>query len=515
MSKVEVSSLKFGGLTDQEVARLQKLKPEISEIIGPALDAFYKVIAIDDELMAKFSRPGQIEAAKSAQANHWIRMAEDGHSKEYRDSATQIGVVHARIGLTPEIYLNGYSVVIGQLINLLLVRHRSRMRKQERHLFGWTIRRKPKRQEIDDIHKDVNVLIKAALNDAGLAMLAYRKIMDETRDRELQEAMDSARDQEIQVVMGAFGDVATRLASGDMSQPMTTDLPPHYQPIANKMNEAIAAISGAISSVVASARGIMTAFENINADTENLSLRTSQQAAGIEEASTALMEMTANVSGAAETTDGAERHVNAVARDGEKTREVVGRTEHAMHEIEASSAEIVEIVKLIDSIAFQTNLLALNASVEAARAGEAGRGFAVVAQEVRALAGRCADAAGQVKALVDTTDANIKSGVELVHRTRQALEDIVTKIGETNEMIGGIAHAAKEQSIGLNELSQSVSDMDEITQRNAEMVEQTKSRTRLLNQELHTLLERLGRFRTSDRIDDRSGGGDVSQDVAA
>lgn len=511
MSTAQIKVSEFAGLTDEEVARLQKLKPEIADIIGPALDEFYKAIATDAGLMAKFSKPGQVEAAKSAQARHWIRMVEDGHSQAYMESATQIGVVHARIGLTPEVYLNGYSVVINHLIDLLLQRRRERMHRQEFRLFGWMVRRVPEPEAIDSIHKDVNVLIKAALNDAGLAMLAYRKILEETRDSELQKAMESARDREIQLVMGAFGAVATRLAAGDMSEQMTTDLPPHYVPIAHKMNEAISAMSDAIKSVVNSAHGIMKAFDNINSDTENLSLRTSQQAAGIEEASAALLEMTSSISGTAETTDGAERHVNAVASDGEKTREVVGRTENAMQQIEASSNQIVEIVKLIDSIAFQTNLLALNASVEAARAGEAGRGFAVVAQEVRALAGRCADAAGQVKALVDTTDANIKSGVELVHSTRQALENIVTKIGETNQMIGGIAHAAKEQSVGLNELSHSVSDMDEITQRNAEMVEQTKSRTRLLSQELQNLLERLSHFRTDNDVGQSS---DV-QDFAA
>ena len=163
--------------------------------------------------------------------------------------------------------------------------------------------------------------------------------------------------------------------------------------------------------------------------------------------------------------------------------------------IEESSRQIGQIIGVIDEIAFQTNLLALNAGVEAARAGDAGRGFAVVASEVRALAQRSAEAAKEIKALILASDKQVKNGVELVGETGEALARIVKQVTDINDVVTTIAASAKEQATGLMAVNKAVNQMDQVTQQNAAMVEQSTAAAHSLAQETDTLTQLVGRFR--------------------
>ena len=250
-------------------------------------------------------------------------------------------------------------------------------------------------------------------------------------------------------------------------------------------------------SITASAEAVKSGALQISAASDDLSGRTEQQASGLEETAAALEQVTTTVK---KTAEGAKRAQTIVANakvEADKSGSVVGEAMAAMVDIDKSSKEISQIIGVIDEIAFQTNLLALNAGVEAARAGEAGRGFAVVASEVRALAQRSADAAKQIKGLISTSTAQVDQGVLLVAQTRKALERIVAQVTETNEVIASIAASAAEQATGLHQVNAAVGNMDQTTQKNAAMVEETTAASHALAHEADELAKLMTHFHVS------------------
>jgi methyl-accepting chemotaxis protein len=176
---------------------------------------------------------------------------------------------------------------------------------------------------------------------------------------------------------------------------------------------------------------------------------------------------------------------------------VVGEVVATMQGIHASSKKINEIIAVIDGIAFQTNILALNAAVEAARAGEQGRGFAVVAGEVRSLAQRSAEAAREIKSLIGDSVARVEQGTALVDRAGQTMKEIVTAISRVSDMVGEISTASAEQSTGVGQVSQAMGQMDEATQRNAALVEESAAATESLKQQAQQLVQAVAVFRVA------------------
>jgi methyl-accepting chemotaxis protein len=260
------------------------------------------------------------------------------------------------------------------------------------------------------------------------------------------------------------------------------------------LNTAVAHLGAALTRVEDSVDGVHLGSGQIAEAIVNLSRRTEQQAASLDETAGAVQEIAATVD---RTTTGARQASEAVGKareDAEQSGGVVSEAVAAMSEIQESSQSIGQIIGVIDEIAFQTNLLALNAGVEAARAGEAGRGFAVVAQEVRALAQRSADAAKQIKTLITTSSRQVGVGVELVDRAGQALTRITHQIGAVDDLVGDIAASAQEQASGLAEIGAAVRQMDQVLQQNTAMVEETSAATQALDEDAQRLRQLLSEF---------------------
>jgi methyl-accepting chemotaxis protein len=284
------------------------------------------------------------------------------------------------------------------------------------------------------------------------------------------------------------------LSDGDVTFRLTEAFPPGSEQLRGDFNASMEKLQQAMQAIDGSAQAIRAGTDEIASAANDLSRRTEQQAASLEETAASLDEITTTVNKTAEGAKHARDVVGTAKTDAERSGAVVHSAIEAMSGIEKSSKQISQIIGVIDEIAFQTNLLALNAGVEAARAGDAGRGFAVVASEVRALAQRSAEAAKEIKSLISTSTEQVDRGVELVVETGKALERIVVQVGEINTVVAAIAASAQEQSTGLHQVNSAVNQMDQVTQQNAAMVEETTASAQSLGQEMEELGRLLGRF---------------------
>ncbi|OJF94382.1 methyl-accepting chemotaxis protein [Pararhizobium antarcticum] len=284
------------------------------------------------------------------------------------------------------------------------------------------------------------------------------------------------------------------LSEGDLTQTVTTPFIPTLEKLRVDFNAASEKLRGTLQTISQNAGAIAASSQQIQSASNDLAKRTEQQAASVEETAAALEEITTTVADSSNRAQEAGQLVRKTKENAEHSGKVVGEAVEAMGKIEKSAGEIASIIGVIDEIAFQTNLLALNAGVEAARAGDAGKGFAVVAQEVRELAQRSAKAAKEIKDLIRASNEHVKSGVALVGNTGKALQEIVTQVVQVDGNVSAIVESSKEQSTGLKEINTAVNTMDQGTQQNAAMVEETTAAAHGLAREAEQLFDLLGQF---------------------
>jgi methyl-accepting chemotaxis protein len=317
-------------------------------------------------------------------------------------------------------------------------------------------------------------------------------------ERAKREADQSAMLDEQALVVTAMATGLERLAQGDLTCNLSQDFAPAYEHLRTNFNAAVQQLHSLVSNIVTNTGTIREASEEITQAADDLSRRTEHQAASLEETAAALDEITATVRKTAEGTTHARAIVTQTRTDAQVSDDVVRKAVAAMGGIEASSRQISLIIGTIDEIAFQTNLLALNAGVEAARAGESGRGFAVVASEVRALAQRSAEAAKEIKALIATSARQVGDGVKLVGETGQALGRIAAQVVDITTVMAEIAASTQEQAHGLQEVNNAINQMDQVTQQNAAMVEESTAASHSLAQETAELARLTARFQIDD-----------------
>ncbi|MFN7010158.1 MAG: methyl-accepting chemotaxis protein [Allorhizobium sp.] len=341
------------------------------------------------------------------------------------------------------------------------------------------------------VFKDNGLRTRELEQEAASARSASEAERLRVAEQERQRAENMAR------ATSGLAEGLKHLSSGDLTFRLNQSFASDFEALRSDFNAAVGQLADSLRSVANAAVSIDSGAREISQSAEDLSKRTEQQAASLEETAAALDQITTNVANSSMRTEEA-RHVAIEAnKSARRSGEVVSNAVTAMQRIEQSSNQISSIIGVIDEIAFQTNLLALNAGVEAARAGEAGKGFAVVAQEVRELAQRSAQAAKEIKDLIRNSVEEVSTGVRLVQDTGQALKIIEEQVVTINTQLDAIATSAKEQSVGLAEVNTAVNQMDQVTQQNAAMVEESTAASASLAGEVQRLREIVSVFRVS------------------
>ncbi|GAB3286087.1 methyl-accepting chemotaxis protein [Parahaliea aestuarii] len=285
------------------------------------------------------------------------------------------------------------------------------------------------------------------------------------------------------------------IADADLSHPI--DVPGNNEigKLFAAMNDMQQSLTRIVTDVRDSSNSIFTGTTEIASGNNDLSSRTEQQAASLEETATSMEELTATVKQNADNARQASGLASDASHTAERGGQVVDRVVDTMQRISESSRKIADITGMIDSIAFQTNILALNASVEAARAGEQGRGFAVVAGEVRNLAGSSADAAHEIKQLIENSAAQVDEGSRLVAEAGETMKEVVSAVKRVTDIMDEISAASQEQSSGIDQVSSAVSQMDEVTQQNATLVQQAAAAAASLEEQARRLEQAMATFR--------------------
>lgn len=438
------------------------VKRAIERHAPAALTALYRHIAATSQIRGLFASQARMDHARDKQMEHWRKLFSRPLDSDYAASSTHIGQIHAKIGLAPTWYISGYARMLEYVLPKLIL---------GRLFWPFGARRRA---------QAATALVKASLIDMDIALAAYF------------EAEQAGRRAVIQRCEAVF----ERMAKGDLTASLD-GLPAEYQALAHSFEAMRTQLCQTLGVVTHSGEQIRVGSGDIRQASDDLSDRTRQQAASLEETAAAMQQITTTVRQTADGASQANRIVGEARSEAEESGQIVRRAVEAMSGIERGSAEISEIISVIDGISFQTNLLALNAGVEAARAGEAGKGFAVVASEVRALAQRSAEAAKDVKTRIMASSDQVAAGVALVNETGEALQRIIGRIGEISELVSRIADSAGQQSVGLQQVNTAVSEMDSVTQRNAAMVEQATDAARSLAQEAEILATEVARFQLS------------------
>lgn len=339
----------------------------------------------------------------------------------------------------------------------------------------------------------------AIFKDAAIEKVSLEEKSDALREQNEEETAQRSSEREreaekVQHVVSALDGALDNLALGDLTVSIDEKFDGELDSLRVNFNKSVAQLRETLLRISDNTSSIDANSMEMRSSADDLARRTEQQAASLEETSAALEEITATVRESSVQTNSAAEMAKSAMDDTDKSSEVVGNAIVAMEGIESASTEISNIINVIDEIAFQTNLLALNAGVEAARAGEAGKGFAVVAQEVRELAGRSADAAKNIKGLIAKSTSEVNNGVSLVKATGEALNAISEHVSKINGTIGSIANASTEQLSAITEVNTAIGQMDQMTQQNAAMVEESTAVTHKMAEDAKMLADSVNEF---------------------
>ena len=420
-----------------------------------------------------------------------------------RDKANEVSVFATVVGILIALLAGGALVLtlkgpIGQIT--------AAMRRLADGALDTSIDGGARRDEIGDMARALGVFKENALSKVRIEAESEEQRAHAEAERLRNDAEKQALDSQIDFAVSQLAAGLGRLAQGDLSQQIDTPFTGRLEQLRMDFNGSLIRLQDTLVQIRDNAILIQRSGNDMHASADSLSKRTEAQAASLEETAAAVDQITVTVRSSAERAHEANVAVTHTKKSADSSAIVVSNAIAAMGRIEDASRQIEQIIEVIDEIAFQTNLLALNAGIEAARAGDAGKGFAVVAQEVRELAQRSAGAAREIKGLINKSTAEVNSGSQLVQETGAVLASISQQIVSVSSHVEMIATASRDQAAALHEVNGSVNQMDQMTQQNANMVEQATGASRQLANQADTLMMLVEQFRLEPTIATRQVG---------
>jgi methyl-accepting chemotaxis protein len=357
--------------------------------------------------------------------------------------------------------------------------------------------------EIGDMARALGIFKENAISKIRIEEQSDEERAASEHERQRNDAEKREMDRQIEFAVNALASGLERMSQGDISTTIDTPFIGRLEQLRQDFNGSMMRLQATMSQIRDNVEMIQGNGNQMAQSAEDLAKRTENQAASLEETAAAVDQITVTVRSSAERAKEADQVVRQAKRSADDSATVVNNAIDAMTRIEEASQQIEQIIGVIDEIAFQTNLLALNAGIEAARAGEAGKGFAVVAMEVRELAQRSAAAAQEIKGLINKSTNEVNSGSQFVQQTGTVLAKISTQIVAISEHVEVIARASHDQSGALQEVNTTVNQMDQMTQQNAAMVEETTAASRELANEADALLGLIRQFKIDSTSQDR------------
>ncbi|WP_454848237.1 methyl-accepting chemotaxis protein [Rhizobium binxianense] len=467
----------------------------ISGAIQPELDAISnsgtKIVDTIGERVSAYA------AARQELDQIWLKLTNFAELQKQtagaeRTQANSISVLTTALGIL-------LSIVGGIALVLTLQRPISQitaaMRRIADGVLDTTISGEQRVDEIGDMARALGIFKENAISKIRIEEESEEERTAAEHERQRNDAEKHEMDRQIEFAVNQLAAGLERMSQGDISTTIDTPFIGRLEQLRQDFNGSMMRLQATMSQIRDNVEMIQGNGNQMAQSAEDLSRRTEQQAASLEETAAAVDEITVTVRSSAERAKDADQIVRQAKRSADDSAVVVNNAIDAMGRIEDASRQIEQIIGVIDEIAFQTNLLALNAGIEAARAGEAGKGFAVVAMEVRELAQRSAAAAQEIKGLINKSTNEVSSGSQFVQETGTVLAKISAQIVTISQHVEMIARASHDQSSALQEVNSTVNQMDQMTQQNAAMVEETTAASRELANEADSLLRLIQQFK--------------------
>jgi len=504
------------GITKQQIAKLQQTAdlPQAVraslDAINTQLDAYAKAFETMSSSVLAANRlynedvrkltVGSLDIAATAEAS--LRQGYDAAKTDVDDTISGAITMQSIVAVLAILFGCVVAFFIARAISGPLMSLCGAMKELGAGNFDVVLPGLGRKDEIGEIAGAVEEFkVKAAekaVHEADETLRRQKAEAEAQAEIQAQQAAERTKVAEEQArVVSLIGDGLRKLSDGDLTFRLTDGFSEAYKQVKDDFNTAMTRLQDTIVAIAAAAKEVAGATAEISSGTTDLSQRTEEQAASLEQTSASMEQLASTVKKNAESAQQANQFAGGTGQVADRGGQLVAQAVNAMARIEESSRKISDIISVIDEIARQTNLLALNAAVEAARAGEAGRGFAVVASEVRSLAQRSSQAAKDIKDLITNSSGQVQEGVELVNRAGASLTEIVDSIKRVAAIVADIAAASVEQSTGIDQVNTALSQMDEATQQNSALVEQSAAAAKTLEQHAGSMDQRVTYFKVA------------------